>query len=53
MAGMLGFTPQKVDDLIKIYRANTREMLISETKRLTDLNQNRIMQAFGSPAPTN
>jgi hypothetical protein len=21
MAGMLGFTPQKVDDLIKIYRA--------------------------------
>ncbi len=51
MAGMLGFTPQKVDDLIKIYRANTREMLISETKRLTDLNQQAIMQAFGSTAP--
>jgi len=50
MSGSLGFTPQKVTDLVDFYRASTRQMLISETKRLTALNQQAIVQAFGSPA---
>jgi hypothetical protein len=45
-----GFTPQVVNDLIDYHQAATRKVLISETRRLVALNEQAIMDTFGSPA---
>jgi len=50
MATASGFTPRAVTDFIDIIRVNTRQTLISETKRLTAINQDLIIREFGSPA---
>jgi hypothetical protein len=51
MVQALGFTPQRVTDIVARVKAKTREQLITLTVTKSAANQNRILRAFGHEAP--